>query len=96
MDRVIKAADFAAKKHQDQRRKGPGEAPYINHPLGVANILINEGNTNWTRLFLHLLKSPGDLKQNGCQEIETISHKIFHVHTIDNELRDGSLRPISC
>ena len=59
MDRVIKAADFAAKKHQDQRRKGPGEAPYINHPLGVANILINEGNTNRTRPLLHLLKSPG-------------------------------------
>ena len=53
MDRVIKAADFAAKKHQDQRRKGPGEAPYINHPLGVANILINEGKT-----FVASVKKP--------------------------------------
>ena len=68
MDRVIKAADFAAKKHQDQRRKGPGEAPYINHPLGVANILINEGNTKWARPFLYLLKSTGDLKQNGIKK----------------------------
>ena len=40
---VIKAADFAAKKHRDQRRKGPDKAPYINHPVGVANILANEG-----------------------------------------------------
>ena len=43
MAKVIKAADFAAKKHRDQRRKGLDEEPYINHPIGVANILANEG-----------------------------------------------------
>ena len=43
MAKVIKAADFAAKKHRDQRRKGLDETPYINHPIGVANILANEG-----------------------------------------------------
>merc|ERR1712110_1259910 len=43
MAEVLKAADFAAKKHRDQRRKGPDKAPYINHPIGVANILANEG-----------------------------------------------------
>ena len=43
MANIIKAADFAAKKHRDQRRKGPDKAPYINHPIGVANILANEG-----------------------------------------------------
>ena len=65
MDRVIKAADFAAKKHRDQRRKGPGQAPYINHPIGVANILINEGNPNQniTKPLQHLLKSPNYLKK---------------------------------
>lgn len=40
---VIKAADFAAKKHRDQRRKDSQQTPYINHPIGVANILANEG-----------------------------------------------------
>ena len=40
---VMKAADFAAKKHRDQRRKNPLKAPYINHPIGVAHILANEG-----------------------------------------------------
>jgi len=39
----MKAADFAARKHRDQRRKGPGEAPYINHPIGVGHILATEG-----------------------------------------------------
>ena len=42
MANIIKAADFAAKKHRDQRRKGLDEA-YINHPIGVAHILANEG-----------------------------------------------------
>lgn len=41
---VMKAADFAARKHRDQRRKDPQKTPYINHPIGVANILINEGD----------------------------------------------------
>ena len=43
ISQVIKAADFAARKHRDQRRKDPQETPYINHPVGVANILANEG-----------------------------------------------------
>jgi guanosine-3',5'-bis(diphosphate) 3'-pyrophosphohydrolase len=39
---VLAAADFAARRHRDQRRKGtPGE-PFINHPLRVANILAAE------------------------------------------------------
>lgn len=31
---LVKTADFAAKKHRDQRRKDPTETPYINHPIG--------------------------------------------------------------
>ena len=44
LSEVIKAADFAARKHMDQRRKAPDHQPYINHPIGVAHILANEGN----------------------------------------------------
>ena len=36
---IIKAANFAAIKHKDQRRSDPEQTPYINHPIGVANIL---------------------------------------------------------
>jgi len=46
ISQVIKAADFAARKHRDQRRKDPQETPYINHPVGVANILSNEGGVD--------------------------------------------------
>lgn len=40
---LIKAINFAAIKHTDQRRKDPRKSPYINHPVGVMNILCDEG-----------------------------------------------------
>lgn len=40
---VLKATEFAAHKHRDQRRKDAGASPYINHPIGLANVLCNEG-----------------------------------------------------
>ncbi|XP_075912721.1 guanosine-3',5'-bis(diphosphate) 3'-pyrophosphohydrolase MESH1 isoform X1 [Petromyzon marinus] len=43
---ILKAADFAAQKHRDQRRKDPQGTPYINHPLGVAHILSGEGGVD--------------------------------------------------
>ena len=41
---LLRAASFAAKKHTNQKRKGDDAAPYINHPLEVANLLANKGN----------------------------------------------------
>lgn len=40
---LIRTIDFAAVKHKNQRRKDPEETPYINHPVGVARILIEAG-----------------------------------------------------
>jgi guanosine-3',5'-bis(diphosphate) 3'-pyrophosphohydrolase len=40
---VLRAARFAAWKHRDQRRKGRGHLPYINHPLDLAHVLWFEG-----------------------------------------------------
>uniref|UniRef100_A0A914CGZ9 Guanosine-3',5'-bis(diphosphate) 3'-pyrophosphohydrolase MESH1 n=1 Tax=Acrobeloides nanus TaxID=290746 RepID=A0A914CGZ9_9BILA len=42
MSLVIKAADFAARKHNTQRRKDAAQTPYVNHPIGAAYILTNE------------------------------------------------------
>lgn len=39
---LIKAVDFAARKHINGRRKGD-QSPYINHPLGVANLISEVG-----------------------------------------------------
>ncbi|KJH42736.1 HD domain protein [Dictyocaulus viviparus] len=39
---IVKAADFAARRHRNQKRKDLAGTPYINHPIGVAYILTNE------------------------------------------------------
>jgi guanosine-3',5'-bis(diphosphate) 3'-pyrophosphohydrolase len=43
---VLKAAEFAAIKHKDQRRKDAAASPYINHPIALARILHEEGNVS--------------------------------------------------
>ena len=43
LKQILKALNFAAQKHKDQRRKDAAASPYINHPIGLANILCNEG-----------------------------------------------------
>jgi guanosine-3',5'-bis(diphosphate) 3'-pyrophosphohydrolase len=40
---VLDALEFAAHKHRDQRRKNLEASPYINHPIGLATVLWNEG-----------------------------------------------------
>src|ERR1700677_3347814 len=40
---VLRAAAFAAAKHRDQRRKDKGSSPYINHPIGIAEVLTDIG-----------------------------------------------------
>lgn len=40
---LLRALAFAAHKHRDQRRKDPDASPYINHPIALADVLVNEG-----------------------------------------------------
>jgi guanosine-3',5'-bis(diphosphate) 3'-pyrophosphohydrolase len=40
---LLRALDFAAAKHRDQRRKGSDAAPYVNHCIGVARLLAEVG-----------------------------------------------------
>jgi guanosine-3',5'-bis(diphosphate) 3'-pyrophosphohydrolase len=39
---LFKALAFAAHKHRDQRRKDADASPYINHPIALADVLVNE------------------------------------------------------
>jgi guanosine-3',5'-bis(diphosphate) 3'-pyrophosphohydrolase len=53
---LLKALAFAAHKHRDQRRKDPEASPYINHPIALADVLVNEGGiTDLTVLCAALL-----------------------------------------
>ena len=41
---ILRAIDFAARKHRDQRRKDEEASPYINHPISVSLLLADVGN----------------------------------------------------
>ena len=40
---VIRAVEFAAKKHRMQRRKDGDASPYINHPIAIMHVLCIDG-----------------------------------------------------
>ena len=41
--RLLRTIHFAADKHREQKRKGVGASPYVNHPIEVAEILASVG-----------------------------------------------------
>ena len=48
---LLRALDFAARKHRDQRRKGEEASPYINHPISVALLLAEIGGVTDTDIL---------------------------------------------
>lgn len=52
MNKLLKAIDFAARKHRDQRRKDEAASPYINHPVALANVIANEGGVEDERVLI--------------------------------------------
>jgi guanosine-3',5'-bis(diphosphate) 3'-pyrophosphohydrolase len=71
MGLVLHAVRFAAWKHRDQRRKGKGRVPYINHPLDLAHVLWFEGGvTDATVLAAALLHDTIEDTQTSVQELQ--------------------------
>lgn len=50
-----KCMNFAAVRHKDQRRHNKDKTPYINHPIGVANILATEGDVTDLKVLMGAL-----------------------------------------
>ena len=40
---LLRAVDFAARKHRNQRRKDDNASPYINHPVSVSLLIADIG-----------------------------------------------------
>jgi guanosine-3',5'-bis(diphosphate) 3'-pyrophosphohydrolase len=67
---ILKAAEFAAHKHRDQRRKDAKGSPYINHPIALATILVEEGGvTDATVIAAALL-------HDTVEDTETSIHEL--------------------
>jgi guanosine-3',5'-bis(diphosphate) 3'-pyrophosphohydrolase len=67
---LLRALDFAARKHRDQRRKDPEASPYINHPIALANCLANEGGvTDRNVLIAALLHDTVEDTETTVEEV---------------------------
>ena len=89
---LMKAVDFAAKKHKDQRRKDASATPYINHPVGVATILSQEaGIEDLVLLQAALLHDTVEDTETTLEEIEENFGR--EVWDIVNEVTDDKSLP---
>ena len=52
--KILEAATFAAQKHTKQKRKDDVQ-PYINHPIEVADLLVNVGQVEDTDMIVAAL-----------------------------------------
>lgn len=43
---IVRAMQFAAEKHRKQRRRDADATPYINHPIALAMLLVNEAHVD--------------------------------------------------
>ena len=70
---IVKATFFAARKHQNQRRKGVDAAPYINHPLAVAYVLaVEAGIKDETIIIAALLHDTVEDTDTTFEELEEL------------------------
>ena len=93
MNLVLKATQFAALKHCDQRRKD-GKTPYIIHPISVAMILSEIGSIEDPEILsVALLHDTLEDTDTSAHELD----KIFgsRVRIIVEELTDNDMLTFS-
>ncbi len=73
---ILTALEFSSNKHRDQRRKDHASSPYINHPIGLANVLCNEGKINDQKVICAaLLHDTIEDTETTAEELEAIFGK---------------------
>ena len=78
---ILKAADFAAYKHRNQRRKDEEKTPYINHPIAVAKIISEIGNIEDPEILAAALlhDTIEDTKTTPEELIENFGERVCHL-----------------
>ncbi len=90
--KLLHAASFAARKHTGQTRKGDDAAPYINHPLEVANLLANVGKVeDFDVLIAAILHDTVEDTDAKKEEIEVLFGR--RVASIVSEVTDDKSLP---
>ena len=89
---IFNALDFAAKKHRDQRRLDADATPYINHPIELAELLVNEGNVTDTQVLVAaILHDTVEDTQTSPRELEELFG--FEIANIVMEVTDDKNLP---
>ena len=92
INQFVSALAFSATKHRDQRRKDVETSPYINHPIALVDVLVNEGGIlNWDVLCAALLHDTIEDTQTTAEELTKAFGK--NVASIVLEVTDDKALP---
>ena len=93
---LLKAIEFASRKHSTQRRKGVEASPYINHPIAVAYLLADTGGVTdlvtLTAAVLHdtiedTKTTAKELDQHFGQTVRRVVEELTDDKTLDKAVR---------
>ena len=102
---LLKAIEFASRKHSTQRRKDADASPYINHPIAVTRLLADTGGvTDLVTLMAAVLHDTVEDTKTTAEELEAKStgfsfSDFVHVGNVrpaasmQSAVRDSALRP---
>ena len=92
LSEVTAALHFAADKHRLQRRKDRDQTPYINHPVALLNILVNEAHVDDVVVLISaLLHDTVEDTDTTLAEIESQFGE--EVATVVNQVTDDKSLP---
>ena len=92
MKQLITALAFAADKHKNQRRKDAEASPYINHPIALANLLLNEAGVEDQRVLIAAVLHD-TIEDTDTTEQELVKHFGKDVADIVLEVTDDKALP---
>lgn len=88
----MSALAFAADKHKNQRRKDAEASPYINHPIALANLLLNEAGVDDQRVLIAAILHD-TIEDTDTTEQELVKHFGKDVADIVLEVTDDKALP---
>lgn len=90
---LLRAIEFAAEKHKKQKRKGDSQTPYINHPIQVAHLLAEYGQSENKDLLMAAILH--DTIEDTCTTKEELIQAFGeHVAEIVHEVTDDKSLPV--
>ena len=89
---LMSALAFAADKHKNQRRKDADASPYINHPIALANLLLNEAGVEDQRVLIAAVLHD-TIEDTDTTEQELVKHFGKDVADIVLEVTDDKTLP---